>query len=215
MNGFSWSHFEEVPLVGILRGFNVKDCGGIVEHCGAGGLRNLEVTMNSPEAARSITMMRKATDGSMNIGAGTVCSMEDLQTALDAGAQFIITPVVVPEVIKACKERSVPVFPGALTPTEIFTAWNLGADIVKVFPASVVGPGYFRDLRGPLPQIKLMPTGGVQLNTLADYFKEGAVAASIGGKLFNPEHIAVNGLEWLEGEIRKYVQLTRSLIQRA
>ena len=87
MNGFSWSHFEEVPLVGILRGFNVKDCGGIVEHCGAGGLRNLEVTMNSPEAARSITMMRKATDGSMNIGAGTVCSMEDLQTALDAGAR--------------------------------------------------------------------------------------------------------------------------------
>lgn len=207
MNDFSWDTFEKVPLVGILRGFSQRECTEIGNRCEAAGLTNLEVTMNSPGAAQSIAAMRDAAGNRMNIGAGTVCTLGELEEALAAGAQFIITPAVVPEVITECHARSIPIFPGALTPTEILTAWNLGADIVKVFPARAFGPSYFRDLKGPLPQIKLMPTGGVGLDTLSAFFDAGAFAASIGGQLFDTKRLSESGYDRLEAEVREYVML--------
>jgi 2-dehydro-3-deoxyphosphogluconate aldolase/(4S)-4-hydroxy-2-oxoglutarate aldolase len=119
-------------------------------------------------------------------GAGTVCDIEELHKALDAGARFIVTPVTDTKVIEECSKQSIPVFPGAFTATEIYIAWKAGASMVKVFPAGSVGPQYIKDIRGPLSQVKLMPTGGVDLLNVREFFKAGASAAGIGRKLFEP-----------------------------
>ena len=181
---FSWQQFEALPIVGILRGFEVPVVRSLVEAVARGGLRCVEVTMNSPAAAEAIAAAIEAGGDEVQVGAGTVCTLEDLERALGAGASFIVTPIVSPEVISACRERDVPVMAGALTPTEIYAAWSQGADMVKVFPANQFGPGYLKDLRGPLSEIRLMPTGGVDASTLGDFHSAGASAFGVGGALF-------------------------------
>jgi 2-dehydro-3-deoxyphosphogluconate aldolase/(4S)-4-hydroxy-2-oxoglutarate aldolase len=125
------------------------------------GFTTLEVTMNSPGAADMIRKLSTDYEDRLNIGAGTVCTIADLNEALAAGASFIVTPVLVEEVIIAAVERNVPIFPGAYTPSEIYRAWSLGASMIKVFPATKLGPEYIKDVLAPLPQIRLLPTGGV------------------------------------------------------
>ena len=158
---FNRDRFAELPIVGILRGFEVETVRQLVGATLAGGLRCIEVTMNSPSAVEAIAAAIEEGGDELQVGAGTVCTLEDLDQALGAGASFIVTPIVSVEVISACCERGVPVMAGALTPSEIYQAWSLGAEMVKVFPANHFGPGYLKDLRGPLPDIRLMPTGGV------------------------------------------------------
>lgn len=154
-----------------------------------GGVRCIEITMTTPGALEVIRTCRKALDGSSFIGAGTVMTAEDAAAAMDVGAEFIVSPVTRPEVVAFCRERGISVMPGALTPGEIVTAHELGADIVKVFSVRCGGAGYIRDLKGPLPQIELIPTGGINLNNAGDFIKAGACALGMGGALIEKEAV--------------------------
>ena len=193
-NSFSWELFEKAPIVGILRNFpsrNIKD----MAECYAGaGLTNLEVTMNSEAATETISFLKKSMKGRLNIGAGTVCTVEGLEKALEAGSEFIVTPIINEKVIQKCVDNSIPVFPGAYTPTEIYSAWNLGASMVKIFPATQLGPDYIKQVLAPLNQIKLLPTGGVSLDNMQDFFRAGAKGVGVGSQLI-PGHL-VKEEEW-------------------
>ena len=192
---FNRDRFAELPIVGILRGFEVETVRQLVGATMAGGLRCIEVTMNSPSAVEAIGAAIEEGGDELQVGAGTVCTLEDLDQALGAGASFIVTPIVSAEVISACGEHGVPVMAGALTPSEIYEAWSLGAEMVKVFPANHFGPGYLKDLRGPLPEIRLMPTGGVNAETLGEFHSAGAAAFGVGGSLFSSQAIADGRVE--------------------
>ena len=206
---FSWERFYQLPVVGILRGFEAEVVKELVGASLRGGLKNIEVTMNTPGAEGLIGLTKELAAGEMHVGAGTVCSPEDLERALAAGAQFIVTPVLVPEVVTTCRERGVPVFPGAFTPTEIYTAWKLGADVVKVFPARFAGPTYIKEVRAPLEQIKLMPTGGVTVETLAEFVHAGAVAFGVGSPLFAPAKVKARDWRWVEEQARRFTEAYR------
>lgn len=171
----------EHKIIAIIRGANPDDVVNISEALYAGGIRLLEITMNSPEPLRVIKQVTEHFGDRMTIGAGTVLDVEMLKGAVEAGAKFILSPVMDLEVIMAARDLSVVVIPGAYTATEIFTAYRSGADIVKVFPAG--SPAYLKDIAGPLPQIPLMPTGGVILENIADFHKAGAVGFGIGSAL--------------------------------
>lgn len=171
-------------LVAILRGAAPADVVKIAGALYEGGIRLIEVTANSPDALSSIKQLSVQMGKQLLVGAGTILDSDAAKAAIDAGAQFIISPSVDMSVIKATKEKEVVSIPGAFTATEIVTAWNHGGDIIKVFPASV-GPAYIKDLRGPLSHIPLMPTGGITLENIGEFMRTGAVAAGIGSALVN------------------------------
>ncbi len=148
-----------------------------------GGIAVVEVTMNTAGALGMIEQLRAHFGERMLVGAGTVLSPAAVEQALGAGAQFIVAPNTDPQVIAFCNQRSLPVLPGAFSPSEVVAAWQAGADLVKVFPVSSVGPRYIRDLRGPLPHIPLVPTGGITVDNAADYIKAGATAVGGGSDL--------------------------------
>jgi 2-dehydro-3-deoxyphosphogluconate aldolase/(4S)-4-hydroxy-2-oxoglutarate aldolase len=210
MISFSQALFTELPIIGILRGFTVPQLEQIVSSSLRGGLRNLEVTMNSPDAAAQISRAVTRGANQMNIGAGTVLNLKLLDQALEAGASFIVTPTVQPEVIKECVRLNVPIFPGAMTPTEIVRAHELGATMVKVFPAETLGPAYIRAVKAPLPHIKLLPTGGVDLKTLPAFIKAGADAFGIGSPLFDKKRLESADWDWVEAQCRAFREAFRS-----
>ena len=203
---FSWTLFQRLPVVGILRGFDRTQVEKLVTSAAAGGLCNFEVTMNSQNAADLIRMLREILDDRSNVGAGTVYSLPDLEAALEAGAGFIVTPVVNSNVIIECVKRQVPVFPGALSPTEIHQAFDLGASIVKVFPSDSLGPAYIKSLKGPFPGWRLMPTGGVTVETLGAYKRAGAEAFGVGSPLFDRGQVLAGNWTWVEEQTRRFVQ---------
>ena len=205
MNGsFTWDRFASLPIVGILRRFPAD----VVRHAALaaqrGGLTTLEITIDTPAAFSILAMLRKTVGATMNIGAGTVCTLADLQNARAAGAEFIVTPVVVSEVIRTAKAYGLPVFAGAYTPTEIFTAWQSGADMIKIFPADQLGPAFIKGVRGPFPQIPLLPTGGVTLETIGDFAAAGATGFGIGSPLFNPQQMSLGNWDWVEQQTKKF-----------
>lgn len=204
-NPFNWELFERRPLVGILRGFTCEAAVNGASAAAEGGLTTIEVTLNTVGAVEQIRQLRAALGDSANVGAGTVCSVEDVDVAIGGGATFIVTPVVDAEVIQACRAADLPVFVGAMTPTEMFQAWRLGATMVKVFPADILGPAYLSSLRGPLPQIPLMPTGGVTVENLSEYHCAGAVAFGIGGPLFDKKRIAAGDWDWVRLQAERFV----------
>jgi 2-dehydro-3-deoxyphosphogluconate aldolase/(4S)-4-hydroxy-2-oxoglutarate aldolase len=206
---FSTKLFSQLPIVGILRGLPPEKLGPVVEAVRDGGLTNLEITMNTPGAAEQIRAAREIAGSALNIGAGTVTNLQSLEDALAAGASFIVTPTLVPAVIERCVQLKVPVFPGAFSPTEIQSAWELGATMVKIFPADALGPGYLRSLKAPLPHLKLMPTGGVDVTTLAAYAQAGADAFGVGSPLFRAERIAADDWEWLRNQCRAFAKVYR------
>ncbi|GIZ08877.1 bifunctional 4-hydroxy-2-oxoglutarate aldolase/2-dehydro-3-deoxy-phosphogluconate aldolase [Flavobacterium sp. UMI-01] len=180
--------FEKMPVVGILRNISLEVIQEILPYYKKAGFTTLEITMNSANAATIIqTLSNEHTD--MNIGAGTVCTLDDLKEALAAGASFIVTPIMDVEVMRYCKENNVPIFPGAFTPLEIYTANKLGATAVKIFPATQLGAGYVKDVLAPLNTIKLLPTGGVDVNNIQSFFQAGAVGVGMGGSLFDKKWI--------------------------
>ena len=193
-NQFSWELFNKMPLVGIMRNFKQSDIENILPAYADSGLNTIEITMNSAGAVESIQYIAKNFAGRLNVGAGTVLTKEELETALNAGAQFIVTPVVNLQIIDRCRQLKVPIFCGAYTPTEIFTAWNAGADMVKVFPMVGDAIEYIKAVRGPLPHIKLLPTGGVNLDNCTSFFKAGASGIGAGGQLFDKDMI--NKKDW-------------------
>jgi 2-dehydro-3-deoxyphosphogluconate aldolase/(4S)-4-hydroxy-2-oxoglutarate aldolase len=168
--------------VAILRGIAPDHAVEVATALQEAGIRLLEVTLNSPDALRVISQVAKVLGDRLYVGAGTVLDASEARSAIDAGARFILSPSLDIPTIEQTRKMGAVSIPGAFTPTEILSAYRNGADIVKVFPASV-GVSYFRDLRGPLPQIPLMPTGGVNLDNIREFQKAGAVAFGIGSAL--------------------------------
>ena len=181
---FLMEKFEELPIVGIVRNMKADDFERILPLYIQAGFTTIEVTMNTDGAEGMIKKAKNDFGNSIHIGAGTVCTMNDLQKALEVGADFIVTPIVNKDVIEKCVATKIPVFPGAFSPTEIYTAWSLGASMVKVFPISQLGPAYIQSIKAPFPQIKLMPTGGVGLEDIKNYKNAGASAFGIGSPMF-------------------------------
>ncbi len=153
--------------------------------------------MNTLGARQIIETLIDQYKGKVNIGAGTVCNLKELDTAIESGAQFIVTPIINEEVMKACTEQEIPIFPGALTPTEIYTAWTMGAEMIKIFPSSSLGSGYIKELKGPFDNIKLMAVGGISIANCTEYIKAGASALGLGSQLFNKQMIEENNWEGL------------------
>lgn len=210
---FSWEQFDNMPLVGILRGIRQEDLEEIIPTYIDAGLTTLEITMNTPGVQKILARAVDRFGNDLNIGAGTVCNREDLDRALSAGAQFIVTPVLNEAVVRNCVERNIPVFPGALTPSEIYQAWSWGATLVKVFPASAFGPGYIREVLAPLDQLQLMPTGGISLQNMAEYHRAGAKGFGLGSLLF--DKTLIRHKDWaalqrkMEGVANEYRNLSR------
>jgi 2-dehydro-3-deoxyphosphogluconate aldolase/(4S)-4-hydroxy-2-oxoglutarate aldolase len=193
-------------LVPVIRAESAAIALRIVEALVAGGIRTLEITMTVPDALGAIRAVADRFGDAVLLGAGTVTSRALAEGAVDAGAEFLVTPCLVPDVIAVARERGVAVLPGALTPTEVFTAWSLGGDIIKVFPASNVGgASYLKALKGPFPQIPLCPTGGVNLLTIADFVKAGAVAVGVGGELVSKAAIDKDDYAQITAAARQYV----------
>src|SRR5476649_2632065 len=177
-------------MVGIVRAGSADIALGIAEACIAGGITALEVAFTTPGTLDVIKTLRQRHGDGVMLGAGTVLDPETARLAILAGAQFIISPSVNVDTIKIAQRYQVLAMPGAMTPTEIGLALDAGADIIKVFPAEVFGPSYIKALKAPLPQAPLMPTGGVTVENLADWFASGATAVGIGSSLTGP---AANG----------------------
>lgn len=182
-NEFKADKFDEMPVIGILRNVPLPDIEAILPFYIKAGFTNLEVTMNSNGAEETIRHLSENYP-SLNIGAGTVCDKNDLKRAVKAGASFIVTPVVDEKVIKKCVKWGIPIFPGAFSPLEIYTASKYGATGVKVFPANHIAPSYIKDVLAPFQYLKLYPTGGVNLENISAYFKAGAKGLGMGGTLF-------------------------------
>jgi len=201
---------HKMPIVGIVRDIAMDDFIEILPLYIEAGLTTIEVTLNTPGAVGMIEYANLHYGDQLVTGAGTICTMDDLQAALGAGSKFIVTPITDTEVIQTCLSASIPVFPGAYTATEIYQAWKAGASMVKVFPAGAAGPQYIKDIRGPLKQVPLMPTGGVELSNMLDFFEAGATAVGIGGKLFSVS--LINEKKWneLRDHFRAYVDLLRN-----
>ena len=181
------TQFKQFPLMGIIRGVEKNVIEPLTETVISSGLRTVEITMNTHDASGLIRQMVKAADGGITVGAGTVLSLEDLKAALDAGATFIVLPTFVPAVVEYCVSNAIPVFPGALTPQEIFNAWSEGATMVKVFPAGLFGPEYFKEIKGPLAEIELLACGGVNSGNIRTFFECGASAVAFGGSVFRQD----------------------------
>lgn len=200
-------------LVAVLRAPSGEALVDVAEALLAGGVEAIEVTFTVPNAPRVLEQVADRLGNKIVLGAGTVLDAETARTALLAGAEFIVGPTLNLEVIRLCRRYSKVVMPGAFTPTEVLTAWEAGADVVKVFPSDVTGPAYLKALRGPLPQVRLMPTGGVNLQTAADFLKAGAAALGVGGALVDPKAIAAGDMARIESLARQYSELVRKTRQ--
>ena len=176
-----------------------------------GGIDVIEVTFTVPQALEIIAEVRKSLGDKVLLGAGTVLDPESARAALLAGAEFVVSPTVNLDVIRLCNRYDKLVMPGAFTPSEVLSAWEAGADIVKVFPSEVLGPGYLKALHGPLPQIRLMPTGGVNLDTLGDFINAGACALGVGGALVEKQAVREGDMDRIRSLARQYVELLQSV----
>jgi len=197
-------------IVGIIRAPDGKQLVDVARALAAGGIDVLEVTFTVPQAHKVLEQVADALGDKVLLGAGTVLDTETCRTAILAGAEFIVSPGTNLDVIRMCKRYSKLALPGALTPTEVITAWEAGADFVKVFPCDVLGPAHLRALRGPLPQVRMIPTGGVTLETAADFLKSGAAALGIGSALVEPQAIAARDFGRIEALAKQYVEIVRA-----
>ena len=174
-----------------------------------GGVKPIEVTMTVPGAIDAIKEFKSIVKDEVLVGAGTVLDPETARAVILAGAEFVVSPTLNLEVIEVCRRYSKIVIPGTFTPTEILTAWEAGADIVKVFPATVGGPQYFRDIKGPLPQIRLMPTGGVNLENTPDFIRAGAVAVAAATSLVDKKAVSERNFDLITETAKKFVEAVK------
>jgi 2-dehydro-3-deoxyphosphogluconate aldolase/(4S)-4-hydroxy-2-oxoglutarate aldolase len=197
---------REVGLVPVVRASSAEEAFAAVEAIRAGGIPILEITLTVPGAVGIIRELSQRLGDEALIGAGTVLDADTAQECIDAGAKFIVSPALDVPTIQLCRGLVVPVFAGALTPTEIVTAWKAGANAVKVFPANAVGgASYLKSVKAPLPQIELLPTGGVNLNTAADFIKAGAFALGIGADLVDLAALRRGDAAAITEKARQYV----------
>jgi len=196
-------------IVAVVRFSSPEPLVQVVEALAAGGVTVAEVTFTVPNALDVIRAAKQRLGDRVLLGAGTVLDPETARAAILAGAEFIVAPTVNLDVIRLCRRYDKLVMPGAFTPTEVLTAWEAGADVVKVFPADVLGPTFFKALRGPLPQVKMMPTGGVDLTTAADFLKAGAVCLGVGGHLVDPKTVAAGDFARITALAKQYVEVVK------
>jgi 2-dehydro-3-deoxyphosphogluconate aldolase/(4S)-4-hydroxy-2-oxoglutarate aldolase len=193
-----------MPLIAILRGEPACNIAPVVRSLIDGGFAALEITMNTPGATEKISAAVACAQNRLAIGAGTVTSLAELDLAQKAGACFIVTPVMRPELIAECVRRGLPIFPGAFTPTEVHQAHRLGATMVKLFPAHRLGPDYVRDLKAPFPSIRLLATGGITPDTQPEYSSAGAEGFGIGSPLFQADRLEAGDWAWLRARAEKF-----------
>lgn len=200
-------------IVAVIRAESGDLLVDVAEALLAGGVEVMEVTFTVPNAIQVLERVAERIGPRILLGAGTVLDPETARAAILAGAQFIVAPSINLETIRLCRRYDKLVMPGALTPTEVVTAWEAGADIVKVFPCDFFGPRYLSALRAPLPQVRLMPTGGVNLETATEFLRQGACALGIGGSLVEPKAVQSGDLKRIESLARQYVQLVTEFRQ--
>ena len=205
------ARLRELGVVPIIRVSTAEHASRAVEAVVAGGIAAVEITMGVPNALRVMEQVADRYGDSVLLGAGTVLDSETCRAALLAGAEFIVTPSLDVKVIETARRYSKACIPGTLTPTEIVAAWQAGADMVKVFPcAPVGGPNYIRSLRGPLPQIDYVPTGGVDLETTPEYIRAGAVAVAVGGELVSNKALREGKTEVITANARNFLEAVRT-----
>jgi 2-dehydro-3-deoxyphosphogluconate aldolase/(4S)-4-hydroxy-2-oxoglutarate aldolase len=196
-------------IVAVVRAESGEQLVKVVSALAEGGVIAAEITFTVPDAVDVIRQVRRELVDRVVLGAGTVLDPETARAALLAGAEYIVAPTVNLDVIRLCRRYDKAVMPGAFTPTEVLTAWEAGADVVKVFPADVGGPPYLKALRGPLPQVKLMPTGGVDLDTAESFLKADACCLGVGSQLVEPKAVAAGDFGRIRDLAARYVAIVR------
>jgi 2-dehydro-3-deoxyphosphogluconate aldolase / (4S)-4-hydroxy-2-oxoglutarate aldolase len=205
---------REIGLIPVVRAESSEQAMRAVEAIMNGGVNVLEVTMTVPGAIGLIEQLSRTFGARALIGAGTVLDPETADKCIGAGAQFIVSPALNEETIAFCRAREIAIFPGALTPTEVVRAWNAGADAVKVFPAGAVGgANYLKALKAPLPQIELVPTGGVSLKTASDFIKAGAMALGVGADLVDMKALREGNAQLITERAQQFLEIVRTARQ--
>jgi 2-dehydro-3-deoxyphosphogluconate aldolase/(4S)-4-hydroxy-2-oxoglutarate aldolase len=199
-------------IIAVIRLSSPEKVSKIIKALAAGGIKCLEITLTIPNALEVIKEVAGEVPPDFVIGAGTVLDPVTARLAILAGADFIVAPNTNPDVIQMCKTYSIPVIAGGFTPNEVLNAWTLGADIIKIFPARAVGPKFFRDLKGPYPYLKMMPTGGVLIDNAADYIRAGACAVSIGNDVLDKDAIKEDNFNIITEKARKLVGNISNLV---
>jgi 2-dehydro-3-deoxyphosphogluconate aldolase/(4S)-4-hydroxy-2-oxoglutarate aldolase len=199
----------EGGIIAVVRAESGESLVKVVRALAEGGVTAAEITFTVPDAIDVIRQVRKEVGDAVALGAGTVLDAETARVALLAGAEYIVAPTVNLEVIKLCRRYDKAVMPGAFTPTEVLAAWEAGADIVKIFPADVGGAAYLKALRGPLPQVRVMPTGGVDLSTAEGFLKAGACCLGVGGSLVEPRAVAAGDFGRIRDLASQYAAIVR------
>jgi len=196
---------EALGVVAVIRLKDAAKLRAVIDALAAGGVRALEVTMTVPGAVDLIRRLAPTLPPGFRLGAGTVTDPDTARAVIDAGATFVVSPVFRPEIVRACHDLGVAAMPGCFSPTEILAAHDYGADIVKVFPATTLGPQFIRDVRAPLPQVKLMPTGGVTLDNAGDWIRAGAVAVGLGSALVDAGAVERDRFDAIADNARRVV----------
>jgi 2-dehydro-3-deoxyphosphogluconate aldolase/(4S)-4-hydroxy-2-oxoglutarate aldolase len=197
---------ETTGVVAVVRLSDAAQAAGVASALSVGGVRAIEITMTVPRAVELIAELSDSLPADVIVGAGTVVTSDTAEAVIAAGARFVVSPVLRPGVIDACRRHDIAVMPGCFTPTEILTAWEAGADIVKVFPATALGPTFFKDIRGPLPQVRLMPTGGVTRDNAGDWIRAGAAAVGVGTALVDQRAVAARQFDVIAANARHFIQ---------
>ena len=200
------SRIIESGVVAVIRMKDTNRLLKVIEAVRKGGVKSIEITMTVPGAIEIIRQLSAVVPPDVLLGAGTVVDEGTANQVIDAGAKFVVGPVLNLGIVSLCGKRDVAVMPGCYTPTEILTAWNAGADIIKVFPATSLGPKYFKDLRGPFPDIRLMPTGGVTIDNVGEWIAAGACAVGVGSDLLDMKAIEEERYEVLTERASRMVQ---------
>lgn len=200
----------DTGVVAVIRVNNASELLDTTIALNKGGVRALEITMTSPGALEAISEASKKLGDEAIIGVGSVLDPETARMAILAGAKFVVGPVLNTELIKLCQRYSVPCIPGAFTPTEILRAWEAGADVVKVFPATKLGPSFFKDVLGPLPQVRLTPTGGVDLENAGEFIKAGASFVGVGSALVNKKLVAEKKWDELSALAARFIEAIKA-----
>ncbi|HEY2893697.1 MAG TPA: bifunctional 4-hydroxy-2-oxoglutarate aldolase/2-dehydro-3-deoxy-phosphogluconate aldolase [Pirellulales bacterium] len=200
-----------MPVVAVVRAASGEQLVDVAEALAAGGIDAVEITFTVPQAHRVIEKVAAKLGGRVLLGAGTVLDAETARIALLSGAEFVVSPTLDLRVIEICRRYGKLVMPGAFSPTEVLAAWQAGADIVKVFPCDVLGPAYLKALAGPLPQIRLMPSGGVNLDTIGAFLQAGAFALGVGGALVDAKLIEAGNFTEIQARAKRFADAVRQL----
>ena len=201
---------ESSGVVAVIRMQKADQLRAVIDALLEGGVRALELTMTVPGAIGLIEELAKDLPGEFQLGAGTVLDTETARQVILAGAKYIVAPTLNLDVITMCHRYDVAIMPGCFTPTEILTAWQAGADLIKVFPATALGPSYFKDVRAPLPQVRLMPTGGVTMENAGEWIKAGAVAIGVGSALVDTKAIAAGNFAQITKNAKSLIESVRA-----